>query len=31
MLGRPEPRRFEPFYAVDLDNGVYLRSGRTLP
>ena len=24
MLGRPEPRRFEPFYVVDLDNGVSL-------
>lgn len=24
MLGRPEPRRFEPFHAVDLDNGVSL-------
>lgn len=24
ILGRPEPRRFEPFHAVDLDNGVSL-------
>ena len=22
MLGRPPPRRFEPFHVVDLDNGV---------